>query len=233
MRDHGELNVRRHRTMTYNAFYLRKQAADDAMREAISSLYPKARIEMPPDFIGAVLSRNDIKPPEQSLADLSSKFATDVIWVTCQTTAESFIFHHWRAGEQLRGLWYGCASEGTWERAEGQAEPWEAQEFWSRDALESALECAKSDSERRELEQLWKEQVIRKGQTEPSVSSEDAVAAVMQHYWLYDPNPGGTADVRAGGAAPTPLSTGARVLRLLIWAAILCSIGLLLWRHSK
>ena len=125
--------------MTYNAIYIRKQAADDAMREAILSLYPKAKFEIPPDFIGAVLSRNDIKPPEMKLADLSSKFATDVIWVTCQTTAESFIFHHWRTGKQLRALWYGCACEGTWERVEGEAEPWEAEEFWSQDALESSL----------------------------------------------------------------------------------------------
>src|SRR6185503_2065429 len=120
------------RTMsTYNAFYVRKQAVDDATRAEILSLYPKAQIQLLSDFIGAILSREDIEPPEQKLAELSAKLATDVIWVTFQTTAESFIFHHWRSGEQLRALWYGCASEGTWDRAEGQAEPWETEEFWS------------------------------------------------------------------------------------------------------
>jgi len=217
--------------MTYNAFYLRKNAADDAMREAILSLYPKARIEMPPDYIGAVLSRDDSEPPEQKLAELSGKFATDVIWVTCQTTAESFIFHHWRSGEQLRALWRACAHEGTWDRAEGKPEPWEAAEFWSQDALEGALECAESDSERRKLERLWKEQAISKGQTEPGVSSEDAVHAVMEHYGLFDPN--AAANSTASGTETVPESIGSRVFRALVWVAILCALGLLLWKRSK
>lgn len=219
--------------MTFNAFYLRKKAADVAMRTAILSLYPSARIEMPPDFVGAALSPDDVEPPEQRLAELSRSFATDVIWVTCQTTAESFIFHHWRAGEQLRGLWYGCAREGTWERAEGRAEAWEAEEFWSENALEGALECAATDSERRELEQLWKEQVIGQGQIKPSVSSEDALHAVMEHYGLFDPNPDATTDSRTRETPPIPTSTGGRLFRVLLWAAILCSIVLLFWRHSR
>jgi len=129
-------------------------------------------------------------------------------------------------------LWYGCANEGVWERADGQAEPWEAQEFWSQDALEGALECAESDSECRKLEQLWKEKVISNGQTEPSVSSEDAVHAAMKHYGLFDPNPGAT-DTRAREATPTSMSTRGRVFRLLLWAAILCSIVLLFWRTRE
>ena len=169
---------------TYNAFYVRKQAADEVTHAAILSLYPKARIEVSADFIGGVLSRDDIEPTEQKLAELSEQLETDVIWVTFQTTAESFIYHHWRSGSQLRALWYGCANEGTWERVEGEVEPWEAEEFWSQDALEDSLECAESDSERKKLERLWKDGIIRKGQTEPSVSSEDAVHAAMEHYGL-------------------------------------------------
>src|SRR4026207_2141695 len=96
---------------TYNAFYVRKQVADDVTRAAMLSLFPDAKIEVTPHFIGAVLSRGAIEPPEPALADLSAKLGTDVIWVTFQTTAESFIFHHWRAGLQLRALWYGCARE--------------------------------------------------------------------------------------------------------------------------
>src|SRR5437868_14237333 len=98
---------------TYNAFYVGKRAAEDTAREAILSLYPKARIEVTEDFIGAVLSDDVVEPPEQTLSELSAKLETDVIWVTYQTTAESFIYHHWRAGKQLRALWYGCANEGT------------------------------------------------------------------------------------------------------------------------
>ncbi len=202
---------------TFNAFYVRKQAGDDAIREAILSLYPRAHIQVLPDFIGAVLSRNSVEPPEQKLADLSAKFATEVIWVTYQTTAESFIFHHWQAGAQLRALWYGCAHEGTWDRAEGQPEPWEAEEFWGEEALASTLEC---------------EGIIRKGQTEPSVSSEDAVHAVMDYYGLFDP-PADAADVPTAEAAPVSEGTGARVVRISVWVAILCAIALFLWRRSK
>lgn len=218
---------------TFNAFYVRKQAREDAAREAMLSLYPKAHIQVLPDFIGAVLPRNNVEPPEKKLAELSTRFATEVIWVTYQTTAGSFIFHHWRAGEQLRALWYGCANEGTWDRAEGQPEPWEAEEFWSDDALASAVECAESDSERRKFERLWQERIIRKGQTEPSVSSEDAVHTVMEHYALFDPGFGDAADVPAVDAAPVSQSPGVRVFRVLVWVTILSAIGLLLWRHSK
>src|SRR6266699_61453 len=127
---------------TFNAFYVRKQPADDATRAAILSLYPKARVEVTADFIGGVLSLDDSKPPEQALSELSAKLGTDVLWVTYQTTAESFVFHHWRKGLQLRALWYGCANEGTWERVEGEAEPWEREAFWDDESLESLLECA-------------------------------------------------------------------------------------------
>lgn len=84
---------------TCNALYVRKQGTDDDTRAAILSLYPNARIETLPDFTGAILSRDDLEPPETALADLSAKLGTDVIWIVSQTTAESFIFH--RAGLEL------------------------------------------------------------------------------------------------------------------------------------
>lgn len=170
---------------TYNAFYVRKQMTDDATRAAILSLYPKARIELSAEFIGGVLSRDDIEPPEQKLAELSRQLGTEVIWVAFQTTAESFIFHHWRAGSQLRALWYGCANEGTWERIEGEAEPWEHEAFWDEESRECLLECAETESEKQKLQRLWKDRVLVKGEAAPTVSSEDAVHAVMEHYGLF------------------------------------------------
>jgi hypothetical protein len=183
---------------TFNAFYVRKLAAEDATRTAILSLYPEARIQKLPDFFGAILSDDDTEPPEQRLAELSAKIATDVIWLGYQTTAVSFIFHHWRAGEQLRALWYGCASEGTWDRVEGQAEPWEAEEFWSKDGLEAALEYAEGEAESRKLRRLWKERVIHKGQSQPAAGSDDSVRAVMEHYNLFSDE------------APLPPKSGAK-----------------------
>jgi hypothetical protein len=171
---------------TYNAFYVRKQAADDVTRAAILSLDPRARIEISADFVGGVLSNDQPEPPEQQLAELSKQLATDVIWVTSQTTAESFIFHHWRTGEQLRALWYGCANEGTWERVEGEAEPWERDAFWDEESLQCELECAETDRERQKLEIFWRDGLLKKGRTEPGVSSDDAVQAVMDYYGLFD-----------------------------------------------
>ena len=106
---------------TFNAFYIRKQATDEATKAAIARLYPDADIQILPEFVGAILSSDnlDFGLKEQELKNISASLKTDLIFVLYQTTAGSFIFHHWRDGEQLRALWYGCASEGTWERAEG------------------------------------------------------------------------------------------------------------------
>ncbi len=170
---------------TFNAFYVRKQATDDATRTAILRLYPQARIDISAGFIGGVLSRDDLDPAEQELAELSRQLGTDIIWVTFQTTAESFIFHHWRAGSQLRALWYGCAREGTWDRVEGKPEPWERGAFWDEESLESLLQSAETDTEKHRLQQLWNDGVLQRGETTTTVSSEDAVQAVMEHYHLF------------------------------------------------
>lgn len=171
---------------TYNAFYVKKQGDGEAARAAILQLFPDAMIVLPGEYMGGVLSVDDSDVPEQELADVSAKQETDIIWVTYQTTAESFIFHHWRNGSKLRSLWYGCTNEGTWDRVEGEAEPWEAEEFWSDDALEGAIECAESDADRKKLEALWKDKILSKGQTDPTIGSQSAVHAVMVHYGLFE-----------------------------------------------
>lgn len=170
---------------TFNGLYIHSQPSEEEARAAILGLYPEARIEVG-EFVSGILSRDEMEPPEQALKEISAKLNTDVIWITFQTTAESFIFHHWGSGTQMRALWYGCANEGTWERVEGKAEPWEAEAFWSEDALESMLECVESSAEQKRIKQLWKVRVIRKGQSEPSVSSEDAAQAAMEYYGLLD-----------------------------------------------
>src|SRR5262245_14571771 len=134
---------------TFNAFYIRKKAADKETRAAILSLYPKADVQTSDDFIGGVLSSDDIEPPEQKLSALSAKLATDVFWVSYQTTAGSFIYHHWLDGKHLRALMYGCMKEGRWERVEGKAEEWEQECFWDEESLEMNLEDAKTEAERK------------------------------------------------------------------------------------
>jgi hypothetical protein len=193
---------------TYSAFYLRRQARDEETRAAILGLYPNARIESSAGFIGGVLTRDDLEPPEHELEELSRQLGTDVIWVTSQTTAESFIFHHWRAGSQLRALWYGCAAEGVWERVEGQVEPWEQDAFWDEDSLESLLEGAETENEKRKLQTLWKDGLLKTGETAPVVSSADALEAVMEHYGLF-----GDAEATTSPPPVPPVEKAARDIK--------------------
>ena len=131
---------------------------------AILSLYPKAQIETALNFMGGVLSSVDFEPPEQKLSALSAKLATDVIWVSYQSTAGSFIFHHWHNGLHLRALAYGCVKEGHWDRVEGQVESWEKDCFWDDESLAMMLEVTKSDGERRKLQKLWNDGVLINGE---------------------------------------------------------------------
>ncbi|MGC3958445.1 MAG: hypothetical protein QM813_11040 [Verrucomicrobiota bacterium] len=167
---------------TFNAFYIRKKAADKETRAAILSVYPKASIQAFDDFIGGILSSDDVEPPEKKLSALSAKLTTDVFWVTYQTTAGSFIYHHWLDGEHLRALMYGCLKEGRWDRVEGQAEEWEEEQFWSKDSLKFCLKEAGSEAEKKKLKKLWEDGVLIKGSEMPSAGSDTAVEAIMDHY---------------------------------------------------
>ncbi|MFN7141498.1 MAG: hypothetical protein ACK4UN_19395, partial [Limisphaerales bacterium] len=173
---------------TYNAFYVRKQAPDDVTRAEILKLYPDAHVETLPDFIGAVLSRNEYTPAEEALSQLSEKLDTDIIWVGYQTAVEAFVYHHWRVGTQLRALRYGCASEGTWDRVEGEVEPWERDAFWNDGDLDGWLEDAETENERQKLRKLWKDCRLVQGETVPMAGSDAAVEVVMEHYGLFDTN---------------------------------------------
>lgn len=167
---------------TFNAFYIRKQAADEETRSAILSLYPKAEVQTFDDFIGGVLSSDDVDPPEQMLSDLSARLATDIYWVTYQTTAGSFIYHHWLNGEHLRALTYGCVRESRWDRVEGQAEAWEAEHFWDTDSLKMCLKKAASEAERTKIKKLWNDGVLIKGNEFPVAGDDTAVEAIMEYY---------------------------------------------------
>lgn len=167
---------------TFNAFYIRKKVSDKETRSAILSLYPKAKVQTFDDFIGGILSTDDVGPPEQKLSALSAKLATDVYWVTYQTTAGSFLYHHWLNGKHLRALAYGCTRENSWERVEGQAEPWEEEQFWDAESLKMCLKAASSDAERKKLKKLWSDGVLIQGSELPVAGDDTAVEAVMEYY---------------------------------------------------
>lgn len=170
---------------TFVAFYIRKTATEPDPQAAILQLYPSAEIEQLPEFVGGFLTPDDYQAPEQNLCALSGRLATDIVWVTYQTAAESFIYHHWHNGHVVRSLVYGCDEEGLWEKVEGQAEPWEEQAFWSDADLEAALDWEEDHAIKQTLRNHWATKIIREGESIPSISSMDAVSAAMAHFGLF------------------------------------------------
>jgi hypothetical protein len=167
---------------TFNAFYIRKKAADKVTRSAVLVLFPNAQVQTFDDFIGAILPADELEPPEKKLSALSAKLATDVIWVTYQTTAGSFIYHHWLDGTHLRALMYGCIKEGRWDRVAGQVEDWEKDCFWDKESLKMSLKRTRSDAQRKRLKKLWSDGVLIKGTELPVAIADTAVEAIMEHY---------------------------------------------------
>lgn len=115
---------------TWNAFYVKASANDSAAIGAIRARFPAAELESTTEFIGARMPDDAFEAPERDLSDLSSKLKSDVLWLGFQSAVDAFQFHHWRAGKRLRTLVYGCfCEERTWERIEGEPEPWEPDVF--------------------------------------------------------------------------------------------------------
>ena len=164
--------------------------SDASAVAAIRKIFPLAisgqpvKVEPSKDFIRVDLGPYHSEVPEVELARLSSNFNTDVIWLRFHSGTESFEFHHWRAGSALRSLVFGLYEERTWERVEGSAEPWERKAFFGPANLQSALEEARDNTERQELERIWREAELVVGRTEPSFSSSDCVDEVLRHYGL-------------------------------------------------
>jgi len=128
------------------------------------------------------LPKEAYEVPERDLAELSLRFGTDVLWLSFQSTVDAFQFYHWRNGEHLRTLVYGCFDkEHTWERTEGNPESWERAVFFNPEGLE----CAKQ-----ELERIWREAEILAGRTQPTLIARRCALKVAQHFhlpgWVHD-----------------------------------------------
>jgi hypothetical protein len=170
---------------TFNAFYVRSCADDDAMVAAIRAKFAIEEIEADIEFWGVQLPEEAYVPPERDLADLSARLKTDVIWLSFQSAVDAFQFHHWREGKHLRSLVYGCfKEERTWERVEGIAAPWEREILFNRKRLVSHLKFVTDASEKRELERVYRDADISPGQTEPSIDARGCAHEIATHYHL-------------------------------------------------
>ena len=166
---------------TWNAFYVgdRSENAVAAIRER----FPAADMESSEHYLGVRLPDDAFEPPESDLAELSTLFDTDVIWLAFQSTVDAFQFHHWRSGQHLRALVYGCfGEERTWERVEGRAEPWEREVLFSEEELEHVLEYTDGEEEREELQRIWRDGEIAPGNTEPGLDSRACAHMIAAHY---------------------------------------------------
>jgi len=96
------------------------------------------------------LPKEAYEVPERDLAELSLRFGTDVLWLSFQSTVDAFQFYHWRNGEHLRTLVYGCFDkEHTWERTEGNPESWERAVFFNPEAWNAGNKNWSASGEKR------------------------------------------------------------------------------------
>jgi hypothetical protein len=168
---------------TWNAFYVRKSAAE--ARDAILAAFPDAEVEDSTSFLGVAMPQDAFKPPEAALSALSERLGTDVLWLSFQSLVDAFQFHHWCKGKRVRSLVFGCfVEERTWESVEGSAEPWEREVFFDVEELAFALKHARDDGERAELRRIWREAEIRPGRTQPSIYATECAHKIAAYYEL-------------------------------------------------
>jgi hypothetical protein len=151
---------------TLNAFYVK--TSSDSVITAIRARFPSATVEPGDGFVGFIMPVNTPQPPATALVQLSVDFSTDVIWLSFQSVVDAFEFHHWRGGQALRSLVYGCyKEERMWERVEGEAEPWEREAFFSPYPAKMVV----LENARREQERICREAVLLPGRFEPGISA--------------------------------------------------------------
>jgi hypothetical protein len=168
---------------TFNAFYVKAKADEHTATAAIRARFPRAEMDSSPEFVGIAMPDDAFEAPERDLKELSFELKTDVIWLSLQSAVDAFQFHHWRAGKQLRSLVFGCfVEERTWERVEGEAEPWERDVFFDPRALEIPLEFATTEDEKDELRRIWQSAELLPGRTEPSLASKECAHKIARFF---------------------------------------------------
>lgn len=167
---------------TWNVLYVR--SSGDSTASAIRKVFPDAEFEVRQDFIGVPLPADDYGSPTCDLAQLSTEFGTDVIWLAFQSVVDAFQFRHWRAGALVRSLVFGCygEEERMWTEADGQPEPWERSAFFDPKALEIPLKYAASDEAKNELHRIWREAELLPDRLEPSIDARESARKAAQFY---------------------------------------------------
>jgi len=148
--------------------------------------YGPAFTESGSEFCAVELFRYD-GPSDDELADLgalSRELDTDVLWLGFSSVSDSFRFHHWRSGREVRALAFGWFKEqGVWELAEGVPEPWERSAFFLPRTLAIWSEEADED-EAQEMRRVWAAAEVRVGRIIPPIDARESARAVAKFYGL-------------------------------------------------
>jgi len=127
------------------------------------------------------------RPSEKELADLvalSREFDTDVLWLGFSSVSDSFRFHHWQSGQEVRALAFVWSKEqGVWELAEGEPEPWERSAFFLPRTLAIWSEEA-DEAEAKEMRRVWAAAEVRAGGVIPPIDARESARAVAEYYGL-------------------------------------------------
>jgi hypothetical protein len=165
---------------TVHEIYVRKQTANDLI-----GFRPElAKFEFwqsdKSEYIG--FSWSDLYAPRELLQELSTHFATDVLWIALQSAVDAFSFEHWCVGDCSRRLVRGYVDQYLWE---AEAEPWEAEAFFSPDELEELLGEHPQDFEyRNKLKVIWRSKLLVVGNFEPLVSVWNTRDLITDFYGL-------------------------------------------------
>jgi hypothetical protein len=150
---------------TWNSFYVR--IVDASTIAHIQEEFTVGQILEGKDFLGIILSDDAFEPPIHKLISLSVDWKTEIIWLSFQSVVDSFEFHHWRQGESLRSLIFGCyEKERFWEMVEGEPESWERAAFFDDEQAEAS------------------EVAIVQGDMDPGIDAREAARTVAEYYHL-------------------------------------------------
>ena len=167
---------------TWNAFYVRSE--DDAAALRVAREFAGAEVEHDGEFVAARMGEDEFEAPAEKLSKISADLKTDVIWLGFQSTANAFVYHHWKGGKLARSLVYGCFEEGVWEKVEGKAEPWERKVIFPEKKLKLALKFAPDKKAKDKLERIWKEEKVAPGESEPRISAGSCAHEIGRYYGL-------------------------------------------------
>ena len=141
---------------TLHSIYVRTDDTDAVLDALKKDAAKEIRVQSEPGKSFLEVAWHDFDAPQESLKRLSVHLRTDVLWLVFQSAVETFEFAHWRSGECVRHLVYGCREERTWEWVDGEMEPWESNEF----------------------------ELAGPGEFEPSLDARETARDVAEHYGL-------------------------------------------------